>query len=106
MHAPSPTSYNMPSRIIASPGKTFGKILPKPIPIGALGPGPAISQGEKPKNDNVAFTFGDRLQDIATAKQRYKPGPGTHDPEYSNGSPRIRIGTSARPQLGGDKETL
>jgi hypothetical protein len=41
-NAPSSTTYDLPSGIAPTSGKTFGRILAKPIPIGFIGPGPAI----------------------------------------------------------------
>lgn len=56
--------------------------------------------------NNLAFSLGDRHEDIAFIKQMYKPGPGTHNPEKVGINRRVRIGTSKRPQLGADNETM
>ena len=64
MHAPSPFNYTPNSDTLAAPGKTFGKITAKPIPQGALGPGPNSGTGQYTKYDELAYTMATPLEDI------------------------------------------
>mgnify|MGYP001426652322 CR=1 FL=1 len=76
MYAPSPQNYHVLSDTYAASGKSFGKILVKPILQGAIGPGPISGTGEKPKFDDLSYTMGIPIEDINFKKQVYKPGPG------------------------------
>ena len=91
MNAPSPFNYSPTSHTFDHCGKTFGKITAKPLPQGAIGPGPNSGTGQLPKINELAYSMAVPLEDINFKKQVYKPGPGQYSPTlaHSNSSPRV-----------------
>lgn len=74
----SPDRYNIPSKILESPGKTMGAKLGSSIAsVGRIRvPGPGTYAGEKYKVNDLKFSMGGKLKN---AKPLAVPGPGTYD---------------------------
>lgn len=56
LNVPGAGSYNLPSRLVESPGKTMGKRIDIVELGGKLGPGPGGYNVDKAKQGNVAFS--------------------------------------------------
>jgi hypothetical protein len=83
LKTPSSHAYNIPSKMIESPGKTMAardNYDSKHLP-GMLGPGPSGYNADKPKKYNSKFTMSSKLPDLET-KYKYegKPGPANYEP--------------------------
>lgn len=79
LNVPGPNSYDLPSKIVESQGKTMGAKSPSKHQAGELGPGPSGYTYDKAKKDNVKFSMGGRLEDLDFKKKNFQPGPGTYN---------------------------
>jgi len=104
--SPGAGTYNPPTKVIESPGKTFSKKLYSSHYKGMLGTGPAAYNVDKKKTQNFSYSMGGKLQDLAFKTANFAPGPGTHEPSIHNGSPNTKFGSGQRSSLDGGKETL
>jgi len=102
--APGAGTYNLPSKVIESPGKSFSKKLYNSHFKGDLGTGPSGYSVDKKKVQNFSYSMGGKLADLAFKTANFQPGPGTHDVRRYNGSPNTKFGTGQRTSLDGGKE--
>ena len=56
LNVPGAGSYDLPSKIIETPGTTMGIRLNNQTLEGKLGPGPGGYTYDKPRKDNVSFS--------------------------------------------------
>lgn len=74
----SPDRYDIPSKIVETPGKTMGARLPGAL-VSATQlkvPGPGQYDQDKQRSDNFKYSMGAKLRN---AKGLDVPGPGTYD---------------------------
>jgi len=102
--APGAGTYNPPSKIIESPGKSFSKRLHTSHFAGDLGSGPGGYNADKQKSDNFGYSMAAKLEDLAFKTRNFQPGPGTHTPRRHDGSPRTKFGSGQKCRLEGEKE--
>ena len=85
-------------QIVETSGKSFvGKLVEaKPSSIHAPGPG-SYKNVVKPLKNNFKFSMGGKLEDIASKKANFAPGPGNYDPTIlARSAPRTKFGSSQR----------
>jgi len=104
MANPGPNSYNLPSKIVESQGKSMGMKTESKHRAGALGPGPGGYSADKMKQNNVKYSMAGKLRDIATDKKNFQPGPGTYNGKPSQSIPSMKFGSGERPSIDGKKE--
>ena len=73
---------------------------------GELGPGPAGYFMDKPKNHNVSYSMGNRLEDLEFKAKNFQPGPGRYEHSVTKSVPSMKFGTGDRSDMSGGKETL
>jgi len=76
---PGVGAYEIPSKMIESPGKSMSKKFKTSHFVGDMGRGPASYLADKAKKDNVSVTMGSKLEDLAIKKNNYSPGPAKYD---------------------------
>ena len=79
IHAPGSGTYDIPSMLIESSGKTFSKKLVTQSLKGELGNGPAMYSVDKPRKNDLRFSMAGRLEDLEFRKRNFAPGPGNYD---------------------------
>lgn len=63
---------------------------------GKLGPGPGGYSVDKPKNENLSFSMGGKLEDLEFKAKLYVPGPGSHNPSPERNAPQTKFGSDVR----------
>lgn len=94
----SPDRYDIPSKIVESPGKTmgarFGGVIQSAARLAV--PGPGQYAADKQKAENYSFSMGGRLREH---KGLAVPGPGAYDGNAEavmTAAKQARFGTGQR----------
>lgn len=96
---PGAGTYESPSKIVESQGKSMGVKYEVKSLAGKLGPGPGGYSVDKQKKQNLAYSMGGKLEDLEFKKKNYVPGPGTHNPEKRNDIPSMKFGSGQRSEM-------
>lgn len=78
LNVPGAGTYESPSKIVESPGKSMGVKFEQKSLKGVLGPGPGGYSVDKAKKANLSYSMGSKLEDIEFKKRNFAPGPGNY----------------------------
>ena len=95
---PGAGTYDLPSRLVESTGKTMGaKTAGARDRVNA--PGPGAYKQDKQKRENYSYSFGGKIDDLLAKQQMYKPGPGNYEHRGQLDVPSTKFGSGQRGNL-------
>ena len=99
MVTPSCDKYNIPSKMIETPGKSLTAKRPAIDMMANIGKGPAQFNVSSPKKNNFAYSMAGKLDDFEIKKTNFIPGPGNYDPKSLETSIENRFRKGRRSDL-------
>jgi len=106
LNVPAPGAYEIPAKIVESPGKSMGEKTVIKSLAGTLGPGPGGYNVDQQKKANFSYSMGGKLEDLEFKKRNFAPGPGNYEIKPRDSIPSMKFGSGSRTSLDGGKDAL